>query len=229
MSFDLWLWGSPKPVTLQQAERICGQLSAGEGADREADPQLEGFYRQLIAWYPPLERLSDSESEGSPWSMSPGLAPGHVTVMVRWPSAQEITRRVIPLAAEHSLVCYDPQAGHVHNPPHQGSETRLEFCDGSVILDPEPTDLRRLLRLVDTRNWYAVLEREPGWYVQVGIGQHAGRVPAGTFALEYREGAADRHFRTLVTSLDEVVSAFGGFASADPAWRSAFAWQQLSL
>jgi hypothetical protein len=73
------------------------------------------------------------------------------------------------------------------------------------------------------------MEREPGWFVQVGIGQQAGGVPSGQFALEYREGGSDRHYRTLVASLDDVVTVFEGFAAGDQVWKNAFAWNQLQL
>jgi hypothetical protein len=67
-------------------------------------------------------------------------------------------------------------------------------------------------------------EGEPGWFVQVGIGPDAGNVPPGRFALEYREGSPDRHYRTLVTSMDQVVTVFTGFAWGDDSWKATISW-----
>jgi hypothetical protein len=75
----------------------------------------------------------------------------------------------------------------------------------------DPAALGTLVQALSSRNWYACLESRPRWFVQVGIGPNAGNVPAGKFALEYREGAPGRHRRTLVSSLVEVVAAFEEF------------------
>jgi hypothetical protein len=147
---------------------------------------------------------------------------------VSWSRAQEVAGLVLALAAECGLVCFDPQASVVHNPPGQPpvGGLRLEFCDGGVVERPEPAVLGTLLQAISPRNWYACLESRPGWFVQVGIGPNAGSIPSGMFALEYREGSPERHQRTLVASLDEVVTAFEGFASGDPVWKDAFSWSR---
>jgi hypothetical protein len=231
MSFDLAVWGSPKPVTAGQALQIYQQLCDEQADTVKADAQVEAFYQQIIGRFPPLESTSYDEIDRRPWSMSPEASPGHVIMTIQWPRAKELREYVIRLAAELGLVCFDPQSVHVHNPPRQdpASGLRMEFCDGSVIDNPEPGDLRRLLQQVSERNWYAILEREPGWYVQVGIGEHAGPVRAGKFAVEYREGTPDRHYRALVTSLDDVVTVFERFATGEQPQVSTFAWKRLSL
>ena len=73
-------------------------------------------------------------------------------------------------------------------------------------------------------NFYASLEREEGWFVQVGIGERAGNVPNGMFALEYREGDADSHQRVVVGRLDDAVDLFGDFADGRDAFKSRFGW-----
>jgi hypothetical protein len=60
--------------------------------------------------------------------------------------------------------------------------------------------------------------------VQVGIGQRAGNVPDGKFALEYREGDPDRHYRIVVDSLDDAVTLFEDFAAGRDSYKAAFAW-----
>lgn len=57
------------------------------------------------------------------------------------------------------------------------------------------------------------------------MGGDAG-VPEGKFALEYREGAPDRHFRTVVDDPEVIAAAFAAYAAGDDAWRSALSWAQ---
>lgn len=230
MSFDLYFWGSPKPVTTEQAAQICQNLAQEQTRDVHADPQVEAFYQQIIARFPALEGLGDDDLEASPWSMSPQPSPSHLITSVRWPQAEEFARWAIPLAAGYGLVCYDPQGGQVHNPPapSPAGHLRLEFCDGGVIDDPSPTELPGLLNLISDSNWYACLQGRPGWFVQVGIGPRAG-APDGQYAVEFREGTPDRHYRTVLGGLDEVASVFHGFATADQSWKDSVAWTRLSF
>jgi len=229
VSFDLYVWGSPHPVTAEQAERICYELAAGNSSSVGADGRVQGFAQELLGRFPALESLAGVELEASPWSMTPEISASHVIMTISWSRAREVAEFVLALAAGRGLVCFDPQASIVHDPPGQalGGGLRLEFCDGGVVDRPDPAALGTLLQALSLRNWYACLESGPGWFVQVGIGPNAGNVPAGKFALEHREGAPERHRRTLAASLDDVVAAFEGFASGDPAWKDSFSWSHL--
>lgn len=51
--------------------------------------------------------------------------------------------------------------------------------------------------------------------------------PEGTYALEYREGSPERHYRALVDNLDDIVAAFTGFASGEDGWKSAREWTRF--
>ncbi|MCW2915403.1 MAG: hypothetical protein JWN52_3471 [Actinomycetia bacterium] len=229
MSFDLYVWGSPQTATAEQAERICHELAAENTSSVSADARVQGFAQELLRRFPALESLTDAELEASPWSMTPEISASHVIMTISWSRAQELAEFVLALAARRGLVCFDPQASVVHNPPGQAlaGGLRLEFCDGGVVDRPEPAALGVLLQALSPRNWYVCLESRPGWFVQVGIGPNAGNVPAGKFALEHREGTPERHHRALVASRDEVVAAFEGFASGNPVWKDSFSWSHL--
>jgi hypothetical protein len=62
--------------------------------------------------------------------------------------------------------------------------------------------------------------------VQVGYDTEAG-TRSGWYALERPDGAADRHFRTKLSDLNEVISAFTGFASGSQTWQHRFTWQKV--
>jgi hypothetical protein len=229
VSFDLYVWGSPSPVTSGQAERICQELAAGDASSVGGDGRVPGFVQELLGRFPALEGLAAEDLEASPWDVTPEVSASHVIMTISWSRAQEVAEIVLGLAATRGLVCFDPQASVVHNPSGQADRLRLQFADGGLVDRPDPAALGTLLQALSSRNWYACLESRPGWFVQVGIGPNAGNVPAGKFALEYREGAPERHRRALVASLADVVAAFEGFASGDPAWTDSFSWSQLQF
>ena len=102
------------------------------------------------------------------------------------------------------------------------------MADSSIIDRPDAARLRTTLSSLGPANWYAILERGPEVYLQVGTGRHAG-VPDGRFALELRDGTASQHYRTVVSDLSDIIEAFVAFASGATKWRDAFSWQRLTL
>ena len=69
MSYDLYLWASPGPVTAVRAGEIYHQLADGDQTGTTADVRLLEFTAALVMRYPRLEDLSDLDA--SPWNMSP--------------------------------------------------------------------------------------------------------------------------------------------------------------
>ena len=110
MSFDLYVWGSPRPATAQQAERICHELAAGNSRSVSVDARVRGFAQEMLGRFPALESLADEEMEISPWSMTPEVSASHVIMTISWSRAPEVAEFVLGLAARQGLVCFDPQA-----------------------------------------------------------------------------------------------------------------------
>jgi hypothetical protein len=102
------------------------------------------------------------------------------------------------------------------------------MADGSVIDRPDPQAVSTWVGRLSSANWYAILERGPEHYLQAGVGRNAG-VPGGRYALERRDGSAERHYRGVVVSLDVVVEAFVGFASGRLDWAERLDWQRVVL
>ena len=69
VSFDLYLWATPSPVTADQAGDICDRLAEGDQSATTPSPRLLEFASELVARYPRLEDLASPDD--SPWSMSP--------------------------------------------------------------------------------------------------------------------------------------------------------------
>lgn len=223
MSFDLCVWREEHPITGAQALRtywwMCGDEKVADcdevGSRVEQDERVDAFHNELLSVYPPLEALEAAAPDASPWSMTPHHVSGlSVIMMMGFADAAEVVPVITEMALRHGLVCFDPQGMRVHNPPEivDLDGPRLEFCDGGVVNDPRPEELAALLDQITERNWFAILERRPGWFMQVGIGERAGGLADGVYGLEYREGDDNRHFRDLVSDFDAVVQAFQGYA-----------------
>jgi hypothetical protein len=226
VTFDLYLWASPSPVTADQADAICQRLAEGGQSATAPSPRILEFASDLLARYPRLEDVASPED--SPWSMSPDVTPDRVILCMGYSKAPQASTGILELASRHRLVCYDPQGGQVHHPAQAtvAGLLRLESCDGGRAADPSAGEIERQVRRLSRANWYTRLEREEGIYVQAGLGPGA-RAPEGTYCLEYREGSPGQHYRALVDNLDDITAAFTGFASGQDGWKSARSWTRL--
>ncbi|GIH21532.1 hypothetical protein [Rugosimonospora africana] len=117
--------------------------------------------------------------------------------------------------------------GDIH-PPRPGMPSFvLTTSTGRTITNPSPGAMHRTLTQLAPERWFAILERQDGWYLQVGYGSQAGTRP-GWYALERQDGDPSKHYRTIATDLGEVITAFTAFtafAADDPDWSRRFAWQ----
>ncbi|MEU9100150.1 hypothetical protein [Streptomyces sp. NPDC048361] len=51
----------------------------------------------------------------------------------------------------------------------------------------------------------------------------------GAYTLEYRDGAADRHFRVVLDAAEPVITAMTGWARATPDWNAGLDWERLDF
>jgi hypothetical protein len=47
--------------------------------------------------------------------------------------------------------------------------------------------------------------------------------------VEYREGAADRHFETVAADLRTAFTVLAGWAAGTPGWRESCGWRQWPI
>jgi hypothetical protein len=81
-------------------------------------------------------------------------------------------------------------------------------------------------RIGDAGDRFLVLQRVPDlpdFFAQVW--HEAG----GDYTLEYRDGAADRHFQTMVGNPDAVIEALTGWARQAAGWEAELAWSPLDM
>jgi hypothetical protein len=100
---------------------------------------------------------------------------------------------------------------------------RLEI-DGEPTADnPTAAIIRDTLgRLSSSGPAWAVLDIRPDYYIQTRV------FDDGAYAVEYREGGADRHYRAF-GSREAVVSAFIDYLGSGSRWRTAFEWRRVDL
>ncbi|QFU88364.1 hypothetical protein [Amycolatopsis sp. YIM 10] len=227
MSYDLAVWHEPAGIAADQAARKYTRLITEEPGTDPTHPRVAAFYRELTARYPELDGLPDDDS--SPWSVRLTVTSAAVVMCLVWSRADEVGPQVRSLADRHGLVVFDPQNESVHHPEAMRTKPTLVLstCGGSQADNPDPETIKRTLRTLSLGNWFAVLERGDT-YVQVGFGENAGTRP-GWYALERRDGSADKHFRAEVADLDEIIAAFTGFAGHDGAWPQRFSWRKVVL
>lgn len=141
-----------------------------------------------------------------------------------WSSCEEVSAWAAQLAYEHGLVCYDPQLDQLRPQLERTWKFNLTSAAGRPVRDPDPLALRRAVVQLTRDNFWAVLTRADDWYVQVGFGPKADARP-GWYALERRDGQPERHFRTVLSDVEEIVAAFVAFSTGDPALYTRFVWQ----
>ena len=226
MSYDMTVWFEREPITVDIANRKLDALyEADDSSGFDPNAELLALYDELLARYPALEDLDDDDLEGSVWSVTPEPSDRVLSLNVIWPRADEFAGVVRPLAGTRGLVCFDAYGELTHPPAMLNApRVRLSTERGSLVYDPDLPSIQAVLEGLDRRNWFAVLERPDGWYIQVGRWKDER-----LWGLEYREGTPERHFRTEVPTLDGVAEIFHRFAAADYTWQADFSWEKLTL
>ncbi|GIF03698.1 hypothetical protein [Actinoplanes siamensis] len=219
MSFDLYVWHEPEPITPAIAESKLR---------RWRDEEEPGVFRAHHAVPEMLSALLERFPQDSDvWSSGPAPSDAILSLSVAWPRAGEVGAAVVALAREHGLVCYEPQT-HLLNPNAAGhiAGFTLTSAAGPELPDPTPHKIEQRVRGLGPDNHFLILERADGWFVQVGYGPAAGADP-GRYALEYREGAPERHYRTETPDVTEAVRLLTDFLSGADSYKRRHTWRPL--
>lgn len=113
MSYDLAVWVGLRPQSDAEAsavyERLMDRMDAGE-PDAEPSPEIRAYVAALLERWPDI---TEDEGEDSPWADGPLIGNAFeeaIYFSMVWSRAEEASDFASRLAAEHGLVCYDPQA-----------------------------------------------------------------------------------------------------------------------
>ncbi|MGW3911725.1 hypothetical protein ACWEBX_09370 [Streptomyces sp. NPDC005070] len=247
MSFDLAVWFEAERVSASDAARTYERLSDGDlaGAGVATSEAVTAFHRELTVRFPELAvieaaatedvatRLAITEDDGrqptgSPWTASLDVSAAHVIMPMAWDRADATAPEVVALAAAHGLVCFDPQAEVLHFPPTlRGTDgPSLQPCVGLKVEDADLDVIERAVHRLSEENWFLILEKRSGHFLQVGHGPNAG-LATGGFAVEHRDGAMERHYRCVLNERDQVATLFADYASGASAWSVDTQWDSL--
>ncbi|MDH6466423.1 hypothetical protein M2302_006631 [Micromonospora sp. A200] len=111
MSYDLAVWEGELPADDGAAGQVYDQLYAAymEGEELPPTPRIRAYVLALLKrWVD----MPDDEHDVSPWSAGPLMdeASGpFVYFTMRYSMCEEVSAEAARLAADHGLVCYDPQ------------------------------------------------------------------------------------------------------------------------
>lgn len=218
MSFDLYVWHEPEAITPTIAESKLRRWRDAEPGIFRAHPAVLQLHHDLIDRFPP---------DSGVWSVAPDPSDTVLALTVAWSRAGEVGAAVVGLAREHGLVCYEPQS-HLLNPNAAGHIPGFTLTSAAGPEVPDPTDKRieQRIRRLGPDNHFLILERSDGWFVQVGYGPAAGTSP-GRYALEYREGTPEKHYRAETTDLTEAASLLTDFLAGDETYKRRHVWHQL--
>ena len=107
MSFDLAVWEGPRPATDAEAadvhERLMERFESDES--QPPTPAIVSYVAALTARWPDIDAPG---GEDSPWSR-----------------AEEVAEVASRIAAEHGLVCFDPQSEQLLPRPARRGWRRL--------------------------------------------------------------------------------------------------------
>jgi hypothetical protein len=118
MNFYLGVWNSPTAISDDEAAARYRVLSAEKSADPEFDAHVYAFYCRLTSLYPEVEMVLEEDLGSCPWACSLDITGDHVILALQPGHCEKVVPQLLALAAQHELVCFDPQAGKVHLPPH---------------------------------------------------------------------------------------------------------------
>lgn len=130
MSFYLGVWNSPTPISDDEAAARYRELNDEKSVEPEFDEHVYAFYSRLTSLYPEPEMVPDHELYACPWASGIDIAADHVILALQLEQAPKIIGQIVSLAAQHELVCFDPQGGKVYLPP------RLETKPANLALGP---------------------------------------------------------------------------------------------
>ncbi|MFF2810446.1 DUF6891 domain-containing protein [Streptomyces sp. NPDC058000] len=98
---------------------------------------------------------------------------------------------------------------------------------GPALARPSADELAALLRRLGADgDHFAVVERIPG---ADHVFLQTWREGDGPFAVEYRDGGPDRHFRAECADADAVTDVFLAWARGPESWRTALDWRPADL
>jgi hypothetical protein len=226
MSYDVSVWSSSRPLTVDEAARIDNALADGAFDGLEADDRVGRFHAQLCERYPSVDDPDTARAERSPWTAGLDVSDRHVGITIAYSRVKEVLPAIARLALNLGLVCFDPQLPRISQKVPEGTASRsvLQTENGSVTLNASTDAIYSVLTsLKDPINSYAIFERGDSRYIQAKVDA------MGAWVLECRDGAADQHYAAASPTLADVARSFAAFAGDGDVWKQGLTWRKVKI
>ena len=159
MSGTLVVWKAPLVEDERAAKRLLDDYyETGDESAFEPSPDVERFYEELIALWPPRAYDEDDDHEEAvpTWaSGEPEASSRLVSMDYSWSAPGEMLDDIQRLAVKHELVLYDPQGPDLHLPG--------EVADTPYV--PTARDTLRVARV----GLVAIAAAVAAWYASIPI------------------------------------------------------------
>ena len=225
MSYDLAIWGSKGPLTVDEAGRNYAALGNAAADVVAPDRRVSAFYKQLCSTYPSLDAPNKAQAARSPWTANIDVSKSYVLLPIAFSRVKDVLPSVVELARSLRLICFDPQGPRLSQDVPAGTASRsvLQTEDGSVMFNASAESIAaQVSNLRAPHNSFVILERGRNRYIQAQVNARQ------KWVLEYRDGAAERHFRASKPSLQDVVRCFVAFADRAGSWKDAAEWKHVT-
>ena len=117
MGFYLAVWQADVAPTPNEALSYYQKLGE-ERAVSKWQPNVEAFYGDLCGRYPEIHSLDEEALDQSPWACAHDKSDGYLIMCLNdGDHLAETATFVFQLAANHGLVCFDPQGLTLSLPP----------------------------------------------------------------------------------------------------------------
>ncbi len=210
---------TPAAAGSDDASALSAAISVFEGdtsRGRRSDSRLTAFLADLEA----IGAADEDSGWLSVWPLH-AEADG-IGLPTTYPNVDDNIVVLLRLAARHGLVLVDLNAGRVHRPA-PGEPVGVKAGDGTRLGALTYARLESLIHDLPSSDPWIVLERAPELYVQTL------RQDDGTYVLEHRAGAADRHFGTSVPDTPEVITRLWAWLRREPNWDADLEWDPVQL
>ncbi|GIF51117.1 hypothetical protein DFJ67_0286 [Asanoa ferruginea] len=112
MTYDLAVWEGERPaddVAASEAFEALYKTYIDSDETHPPSARIHSYVSALLARYPDMD---DDNDDVCPWSSAPLLdeATGPIVYFpMRWSMADDVSAWAAQLAADHGLICFDPQ------------------------------------------------------------------------------------------------------------------------
>lgn len=228
MSFDVFVWHPPNPISLEDIQAKYASADSEADANDLSSDRIASFRAVIEQKYPALESLSDDAADDSPWSASPVWTPRWMHAAIRWSAAQQVLDLLQDLAVGFGLALFDPQTSKVSGGTDAPVQHKLTFYDAPDIANPTPGVVREAVLGISRENWFVCLTRMQQIEAYAQVCLPSTEANSDSLAIEFRDGNRARHFGRRM-SRQEAATALVDYMEEAPRFFTDPRWERIEF